>query len=129
MKQIIVTIAFFISAFTFAQNTGSISGSLLDIESNNEPLIMAKVSIKETDAEVMSDENGVFKFENLAEGTYTLVSSFIGYETKNHEAKVISNKATTIKLHLSASTISLDDLMLTLTANADNNETSSISNH
>ena len=70
MKQIIVTIAFFISAFTFAQNTGSISGSLLDIESNNEPLIMAKVSIKETDAEVMSDENGVFKFENLAEGTY-----------------------------------------------------------
>ena len=129
MKQIIVTIAFFISAFTFAQNTGSISGSLLDIESNNEPLIMAKVSIKETGAEVISDENGVFKFENLAEGTYTLESSFIGYETKNYETKVMSNKATTIKLHLKASTISLDDLMLTLTANADNKETSSISNH
>ena len=127
MKQIIVTIAFFISAFTFAQNTGTISGSLLDFESNDEPLIMAKVSIKETGAEVMSDENGVFKFENLAEGTYTLVSSFIGYETKNYEAKVISNKATTIKLHLRASTISLDDLMITLSANADKEETSSIS--
>jgi hypothetical protein len=127
MKQIIVTIAFFISAFTFAQNTGSISGSLLDIESNNEPLIMAKVSIKETGAEVMSNENGVFKFENLAEGTYTLVSSFIGYETKNYKTTVISNKATTIKLHLRASTISLDDLMLTLSASADKEETSSIS--
>ena len=129
MKQIIVTIAFLISAFTFAQNTGSISGSLLDIESNNEPLIMAKVLIVETGAEVMSDKNGVFKFENLAEGTYTLVSSFIGYETKQYETKVISNKATTIKLHLGASTISLDDLMLTLSASADKKEASSISNN
>lgn len=129
MKRIIVTIAFFISAFTFAQNTGTISGSLLDIESNNEPLIMAKVLIKETGAKVMSDENGFFKFENLAEGTYTLVSSFIGYETKNYETKVMSNQATTVKLSLKPRTISLDDLMLTLSANADKKETSSISNN
>jgi hypothetical protein len=102
---------------------------LLDIESNNAPLIMAKVSIKETGAEVMSDENGFFKFENLAKGTYTLVSSFIGYETRNHETTVIPNKATTIKLHLRASTISLDDLMLTLSASTDKKETSSITNN
>ncbi|NNC51284.1 MAG: carboxypeptidase-like regulatory domain-containing protein [Flaviramulus sp.] len=128
MKQIIVTIAFFISAFTFAQNTGSINGSLLDIESNNEPLIMAKVSIKETGAEVLSDYNGVFKFENLAEGTYTLVLSFIGYETKQYETNVVTNKSTNVKLHLAASTISLDDLMFTL-ASADSKGTSTASNN
>tara|TARA_R110002126_G_scaffold56346_1_gene150572 strand:+ start:385 stop:768 length:384 start_codon:yes stop_codon:yes gene_type:complete len=118
MKQIIITAIFLVSAFAFAQNTGSISGNLLDIESNNEPLMFAKVSIKETGAEVLSDENGAFKFQNLEDGTYTLVCSFTGYENKETETKVTSGKSTPIKLALTASTISIDDLMMAM-ASAD----------
>ena len=51
MKHIIYIAIFFISALSFAQNTGSISGNLLDFESNNDPLMFAKVLIKETGAE------------------------------------------------------------------------------
>ena len=65
--------------------------TVLDIEENNAPLMFAKVSIKETGAETLSDEKGNFKFENLAEGTYTLVSSFVGYETKAYETKITPN--------------------------------------
>ncbi|GAA4949522.1 hypothetical protein GCM10023314_23580 [Algibacter agarivorans] len=123
MKYIILTAIFFVSAFTFAQNNGSISGNLLDIELNNAPLMFAKVSIKETGAEVLSDEHGAFKFQNLKDGTYTLTCSFTGYENKETEAKVISGKSTPIKLALTASTLSLDDLMMAM-ASADKKTTS-----
>ena len=123
MKNIILTAIFLVSAFTFAQNNGSISGNLLDIESNNAPLMFAKVSIKETGAEVLSDEHGAFKFQNLKDGTYTLVCSFTGYENKETETQVISGESTPIKLALTASTLSLDDLMMAM-ASADKKPTS-----
>ena len=90
--------------------------------------MFAKVLIKETSAEVLSDENGVFKFENLENGEYTLVSSFVGYETKESKIKVELNKTTAIKLTLQASTLSLDDLVTTF-ASVDNTETSPTTNN
>lgn len=118
MKQIILIAIFFVSAFTFAQNNGSINGNLLDIESNNAPLKFAKVSIKETGEEILSDESGSFQFQNLKNGTYTLVCSFVGYNNKEIEVKVITGKSSPIKLALSASTLLLDDLIMVM-ASAD----------
>ncbi len=126
MKHIIYIAVFFISALSYAQDAGSISGNLLDLESNNDPLIFAKVSIKETGAEVLSDEKGFFKFQNLEDGEYTLVSSFTGYETKESKIKVVSN-TTKIKLVLEPSSISLEDLISTM-ASADNSTSSTANN-
>ncbi len=126
MKHIIYIAIFFISALSYAQDAGSISGKVLDYESNNEPLMFAKVSIKETGAEVLSDEKGFFKFKNLYDGEYTLVSSFTGYETKESKIKVASN-TTNIKLVLEPSTISLEDLVSTM-ASADNSSSSTVNN-
>lgn len=117
MKNIILIVAFLVTSFTFAQNTGAITGSLLDLESNNEPLLYGKVTVKETGASVLSDENGFFKIENLKEGTYTLVYSFVGYDTKEIQTEVSSSKSTNITLHLAASTISLDELVFALASN------------
>ncbi|MFV9551608.1 carboxypeptidase-like regulatory domain-containing protein [Algibacter sp. PT7-4] len=120
MKHILYIALFFISAISYSQSTGSISGKLVDFESNNEPLMFAKITIKETGTEVLSDEKGFFKFDNLIDGEYTLVSSFVGYQTK--ELKVKSN-TNNIKFALEANTISLEDLVLTM-ASADNNSSS-----
>ncbi|MDG1730182.1 MAG: carboxypeptidase-like regulatory domain-containing protein [Algibacter sp.] len=128
MKQVLFILIFFISALSFAQeNTGTISGNLLDFESNNQPLIFAKVLIKETGTEVLSDEKGFFKFENLNDGEYTLVSSFTGYETKESKIKVESNQTTTFKITLEPSTISLEDLMMAV-ASVDKPQASAINN-
>ena len=127
MKHIFYTALFFISALSFAQNTGSISGNLLDFESNNDPLMFAKVLIKETGAEVLSDEKGLFKFENLKNGDYTLVSSFVGYDTKESKINVESNKITTLKITLEPSTLSLEDLVFTI-ASVDTPQTSITNN-
>ncbi|MBU2949840.1 carboxypeptidase-like regulatory domain-containing protein [Tamlana agarivorans] len=127
MKQYIYIFMFFFTAFGIAQNAGSISGNLLDLEAENAPLLYAKVLVKETGTEVLSDEQGFFKFDNLKEGTYTLVYSFIGYETKTSEVQVEASKNEVLELYLGASTISLDDLA-SVYASADNNETAVVSN-
>ena len=124
MKQVIYIIAFFISALSFSQNTCSITGQVLDAEESNAPLMFAKVFIKENGAETLSDEKGNFKFENLAEDTYTLVFSFVGYETKAYETKITPNTVTNIKLSLGTSSISLEDFVATFTS-ADISDTSS----
>lgn len=123
MKYIIRIAIFLVTAFSFAQHTGSVSGNILDNESNNSPLLYAKILIKETGAEVLSDEKGLFEFENLKDGNYTLVSSFVGYKTKVLKVQVESGKAIKIKMSLGASSISLEELMLTF-ASADKENTS-----
>lgn len=109
MNHILYIAIFFISALSYGQSTSTISGYLSDFESVNEPLIMAKVVIKENDAEVFTDENGFFKFENIEAGEYTLAVSFIGYETKESKIKTTSN-STTLKLSLKPSALSFEDL-------------------
>ncbi|WP_067145159.1 carboxypeptidase-like regulatory domain-containing protein [Pseudotamlana agarivorans] len=110
MKQFLYILVFCFSAFGFAQNTGSISGNLLDLEEGNAPLLYAKVKVKETGVETLSNEAGFFKFENVTPGTYTLVYSFVGYETKEVKVEVLSANDQNLKLYLGASTVSLDDL-------------------
>ena len=116
MKNILLIATFLISAMSFGQN-GVIKGSLSDMESNNDPLMFAKVSIKELGAETLTDENGLFTFENVENGSYTLVYSFVGYESKENHIEVLSGKTSTAKAALKASTISLEELMLTLASN------------
>lgn len=111
-------------AFTFAQNQGSIQGTVLDYESNSVPLLYAKVIVEETGAEILTNEKGAFKFNKLKDGTYTLLCSFVGYEAKKTSVNVTSGKATSVELLLKASTLSLDDLVLTL-ASAENKAPSS----
>lgn len=122
MRHIILIAIFLVTVCSFAQQTSSVQGQLLDVESNNAPLQYGKVVIKENGAEVLTDEKGTFKFENIKAGSYTLVSSFVGYETKVSEIKVIDGKPTTITLHLKADSITVDDLMLAL-AGTDKKET------
>lgn len=113
MKLILYVALLFTSALAFAQDSGSISGNVLDFESSNQPLTFAKVSIKETGKKVLTDENGYFLFKNLNVGDYTLVISFIGYDTKTLKIKATYNTKKTAVV-LEPSTISLDDFIATM---------------
>lgn len=118
MKNLVFIIVLFISAFSFAQSNTTLSGSLTDLESDKLPLMYAKVVVKETGAETLSNEKGEFKFKDLQAGSYTLVYSFTGYETKETKIEVSSRNTTNVVLSLAASTVSLEDLM-TVFASAD----------
>ncbi|MFC4722587.1 carboxypeptidase-like regulatory domain-containing protein [Geojedonia litorea] len=106
MRQLTILVFILFSGFCFAQNSGSIQGIILDGEINDEPLMYANVSIEGTTLESASDENGIFHFQNLSDGNYTLVYSFAGYETKKLKVTVASSQKTSVSVSLSARTIS-----------------------
>lgn len=111
MRQSILLFAILFSGFSFAQNTGSILGIVMDDESYNEPLMYANVSIEGTTLESYTDENGFFQFDNLADGNYILTFSFNGYENKELNVKVSSNQSTNVSASLMARTLTLSYLV------------------
>lgn len=120
MKQIAIIITFLVSTLSFAQNN-LITGSVNDSETNNEPLIHAKVSIKEIGTETVTNEEGVYAFNNIEAGEYTLTFSFIGYETIEKPIIIRSGNVLNETVSLSAKSLGMDDIMLAL-ASADKDD-------
>ena len=109
MKHLLTFLTLFLSTICLAQHGGVVTGKLLDKEFDNNPLVFADVAIKGTSLKSTTDQTGLFFIENLADGDYTLVCSFVGYETKEINIKVVSGTSEFVKTSLSASTIVLDD--------------------
>ena len=92
MKRILVILVLLVSLTTYSQTfkvssliteqtkNGTISGTIIDTEANNEPLAFVTIEIKDTNISTTSNIDGSYSFD-LKPGVYTLVYSFIGYET------------------------------------------------
>ncbi len=124
MKRLLILSVFLFTSIGFAQNNGLIVGKVLDKEVNNEPLVFANISIKGTSTEFSSDTTGLFVIENLQEGDYTLVCSFVGYETKEINVHVNATEPVELNIPLAASTVSLNDLASLCNLATNDNQTS-----
>lgn len=116
MKNLLFFLTLFITSFIYSQNTGSIAGKLTDKEYNDEPLPFANVLIRGTSTGTTSDIDGLYGFENLSPGSYTLVFSFVGYESQEIKVEVVADKVTTVNVPMGASAASLDEVVITTTA-------------
>ncbi len=119
MKIIKLLFVFLVCSFAMAQDTGSIVGKLIDKEFNDEPLAFANVLIKGTTKGTTSDFDGLYEFNQLEPGQYTLVFSFVGYETQEIIADVVAGKVTTINVPMGANPGALDEIVITTTARKD----------
>ena len=81
------------TVFAFAQNKGTVTGKVLDLEMNDEPMPFANVYIKGTEIGSTTDFDGFYTINTLP-GTYSLVFSFIGYETIEINNVVITEEET-----------------------------------
>ncbi len=110
MKRFIYLILILFSTASFSQNTGLIVGKVMDKELDNTPLVLANVSVKGTSAGANTDLTGLFIIEDLKPGDYTLVCTFVGYETQEIHVHVDALIPAEVNLSLAASTISLSEL-------------------
>ncbi|OIQ40295.1 MAG: TonB-dependent receptor [Bacteroidetes bacterium MedPE-SWsnd-G1] len=94
-KKLLIIATLFIGVSVFAQQKGEITGKVLDKDMNNEPLPFANIFIKDTQIGITSDFDGNYSFQALP-GTYTLVFSFIGYETIEIPNVVVSENESVI---------------------------------
>jgi TonB-linked SusC/RagA family outer membrane protein len=86
---------------TFAQQTGSFTGKVVD--ENAQPLPGATVHVKGTDRNVATDKNGQFKIE-LAQTAITVTVTFIGYDVS--EKIMSANQSVNIQLRPNAKSLS-----------------------
>ncbi|TRZ43316.1 TonB-dependent receptor [Robertkochia solimangrovi] len=121
MKSICLMLAVLFSAFVFAQQpTGSIVGKITDKEMNNDPLPFANVQIKGSTKGTTTDMDGLYEIAAVEPGTYTIVVSFIGYETLEiPNVTVEAGKVTELNTGLGAGSVSLDEVVVTTTVRRD----------
>ncbi|SFR35191.1 Outer membrane receptor proteins, mostly Fe transport [Robiginitalea myxolifaciens] len=103
------------------QSTGSIAGTITDREYNDDPLPFANILIKGTTTGTTSDFDGLYEIDGLDPGSYTVVFSYLGYETVEiPEVVVEAGKVTQINVPMSASEgVALDEVVVTTVARKD----------
>ncbi|MFD2516746.1 TonB-dependent receptor [Salinimicrobium flavum] len=117
-----ITAALLMSLALHAQNetTGTIAGKLTDKEMNGEPLPFANILLKGTTKGATTDINGLYVLNALEPGEYTLVFSFVGYESiEVPNVKVVAGKVTEVNTELGSSAASLDEVVITTVSRKD----------
>ncbi len=91
MKKVFLIVFVFFTSFIFAQ-TGVIEGTVKDASAENEPMMFATISIKETKQSITTGFRGGYFFKNLKPGKYTLIYQFLGYESVTKIVEVFDEK-------------------------------------
>lgn len=93
MKKLFLQLFFLFTGIAFAQETGAVTGTILDAEMGGEPMIMAHVVVKNTRWAGETNFHGNFEFNSLKQGAYLLVVSYPGY--RQLEIPVVIEQHTT----------------------------------
>ncbi|TCN53915.1 TonB-dependent receptor [Flavobacterium circumlabens] len=109
LKFLLITL--FICTISIAQNKGTISGVLTDKESNNQALPFANVLIKGTNISANTDIDGKYTL-SINPGSYTIIFSFVGYESVEKPVTVKANETITVDQVLSSGGYTLKDVVV-----------------
>ncbi|PVX45516.1 TonB-dependent receptor-like protein [Flavobacterium sp. 103] len=111
MKLKFLFFTLFICVIGFSQNKGTITGVLLDKDSNNQSLPFANVQIKGTKIGANTDVEGKYTI-TIAPGNYTVQFSFVGYETTEVPVTVVANETATVNSSLGSGSYKLKDVVV-----------------
>lgn len=112
-KLFLIIIAFLTISLSSAQD-GVVTGTLYDAEFND-VLSFANITVKGTNKGVVSDFEGKYRL-TLKPGTYTLIFSFVGYQTQEITDVVLkANKSVVIDATLKPAAASLNEVVITTT--------------
>lgn len=104
-------LVFLLTAHLYAQNTGTISGKITD-EQNN-PIPFANVVLMGTTMGAASDIEGNYTISKVAEGTYQIKASVVGYKAVTKEVTVSAGETSTVNFTLTADVLNLESVVVT----------------
>lgn len=113
MKQFfLVLLTFFLFQFLSAQNTGSITGFVVD-KSTQQPLEGASVKLDGTTMGIIADSVGKFRIANIPLKTYNLEISKVGYKTFTlHNVVINSGNENSYNIELEQSATTLSEVVI-----------------
>jgi len=110
MKKLIFILLALITSNTFAQN-GKIRGFVYEKESG-EPIMFGNVFLKGTTIGTATDINGMYNISKIKEGNYTLMATYIGYDTTEVDILIKKGKIITKNLEIGEASIKLDEVTI-----------------
>lgn len=111
MKFKLLFFTLLLTAVSFSQNKGTITGTLTDKDANNQSLPFANVLLKGTSIGTNTDIDGKYTLKVLP-GSYTLQLSFVGYESVEIPVTVIANETITVSKALGSAGYKLEDVVV-----------------
>lgn len=103
-------VLYFTITTLFSQN---ITGLVIDSKTK-EKLVGANVIIKELQRGISTNNDGYFMFENIKNGEYTIVVSFIGYDEIKEKIN-IDNNSIELDIELNSSAVAMEKIIITAT--------------
>jgi hypothetical protein len=100
---------FFICFSLYAAHGGSIKGVVI-ASNDNDLLVGVSVRLQENGLTTTTNEIGYFHFPDLENGTYTIVASYLGYETSSQRINVNNHETSSIRLFMVEKALALADV-------------------
>ncbi len=115
MKFKFTFLLLFFTFLSFAQN-GTITGVVSDQDLKGEPLPFANVTIKGTSYGATTDVNGKYAVE-VPEGNYTIVFSFLGYQSKEVPFSIKANEKIEMNQTIGSGSVTMEDVVVKASVN------------
>ncbi len=93
-------------ALQLQAQTGSVRGFIYE-EDSGEPVIFTNAIIEGTTRGASTDVNGFFMISQVPVGEYTLVITYLGYDTLRHALSIQADRMVQIKLFLKKSSVQM----------------------
>ena len=81
-------------SISYGQENGSVWGHVSDAQLDNEPLLFAEVTLKDSPRSVQTNFHGNFELNDIKPGNHTIVIRYLGYEPAEIEVVVAENQVT-----------------------------------
>ena len=109
----IYTLLLFFPLFTaHAQDTGSISGTVIEAGSN-QPLPGVNVVVSDLDLGAATNVDGQYTIANVPAGTYEVVARFVGFRAERQDVTVEAGVEATVDFVLREDFLQMDELVVT----------------
>lgn len=112
-KTTILTLFAIVSFFAAAQAQEAAVRGFVYEASSGEPVIYSNVYLKGTTYGASTDINGYFSITRVPPGKYTLLVTFLGYDTLQQEIVLAPNDVLNKKFNLKESSVSLEMVVIT----------------
>ncbi len=109
MKNILLVMTVLLFSMAGIAQTGVISGTVTDANTK-ETLIGATVLLQGTTNGAITDFDGNFRIEKVANGAYNLVISYISYDSQIIRAEVSTGKESIINIDLKPASVDIEEI-------------------
>jgi iron complex outermembrane receptor protein len=101
---------FLLTTLSAQQKTGAIKGIITTAD--GKPALLVCIKIKENRKTTVTNDNGEFEINGLADGNYQLTATLVGQETQKKAVTIEQGKTTEINLQLKTSEEQLQEVVV-----------------